>query len=169
VTSASLRHLGRLSLVFLASALCVVTAEAQGNRRSVLTVSGFPLTLTGTTVADFDNGFVLVGSTSFTVDLTTNAGAGGFSPRLTTVQVRCGAPCPANFAQVQWRTPVQTVWQSLTNAAFQTVEARVATFNGTNDPWSQTVEWRHLLLWASTPPVVSSQVAIDFQLVVSAP
>jgi hypothetical protein len=145
------------------------TAFAQGNRRTNIVVSGFPLTVASTTVTDFDNGFILFGSTSFTVDLRTNTGGGGFSPRVTTVQVRCGTPCPTTFAQVQWRTAAQPTWQSLNNVAFQTIESRTATFNGTNDPWSRTVEWRHQLLWASTPPVVSRQIAIDFQLVVTAP
>lgn len=143
-------------------------AEAQGNRRTNVTVAGFPLTVTNTTPADFDAAFVTFGSTSFTVDLRTNVGGGGFSPRVTTVNVRCGAPCPGTVGQLQWRRADLGIWNSL-STAFNTVESRTAAFNGVNDPWTNSMEWRYVLLWATTPPSAQVQFPIDFELVVTAP
>ncbi len=155
--------------VLLGSALVASPSGAQGNRRTNVTVSGFPLTVASTTAAAFTAGAVTFGTTSFTVDLRTNSGGGGFSPRVTTVQVRCGAGCPASVAQVQWRRADLGTWNSL-STVFTTIEARTATFNNpASDPWSRSMEWRYVLLWATTPPSAQRQFSIDFQLVVTAP
>ena len=161
------RALVALSLASAVLALPRVS-EAQGNRRTGVTITGFPRTVTSTTPDDFDAGFVSLGSTTFTVQLRTNAGAGGFSPRVTTVNVRCGAPCPGTAGQLQWRRADLGVWNSL-STAFNTVESRTATFNGINDPWTNSIEWRYVLLWATTPPAAQVQYPIDFELVVTAP
>lgn len=142
--------------------------SAQGNRRTVLTVTGFPLTVATTSADDFTTGSISFGSTSFSVDLTTNSGGGGFSPRVTTVNVLCAAGCPGTVAQVQWRRADLGVWNSLTTAPVF-IEARTATFSGTNDPWSRSVEWRYLLVWATTPPAAEVSFPISFELVVTAP
>ena len=80
------------------------TLRAQG-RRTDLTVTGLPFTVTQTTPADFDAGFVILGTLTFTVDATSNQPS--FSPRVTTVNVRCFAPCPStgtlNASRLQWR------------------------------------------------------------------
>ena len=141
--------------------------EGQTNRLTVLTLSGFPLTVTTTTTADYDAGSAVLGSTGFTVDLTSNAGA-GFATRVTTVNVQCGLPCPAGVGSLQWRRNDLGVWNSLTTS-FVLVEARTATFNGANDPWSNTIHWRYLLGWTTHPPAPTDQYLVQFQLVVSAP
>ncbi|MBX3175399.1 MAG: hypothetical protein KF709_13370 [Gemmatimonadaceae bacterium] len=158
------RFLGAFGLL---ATLASTGAGAQGLTFTSMSVAGFPLTVTGTTPDNFDSGSILFGNTSFTVNLILNF-FGNFNPRVTTVQVRCGAPCPASVAQVQWRRADLSTWNSL-STAFVTIETRTAYYNGTNDPWSQTLQWRYLLNWATTPPVVSLQFPIDFQLVVTAP
>lgn len=164
------RLLTVLSLV--AIGLLPSVSEAQGNRRTNLTTTGFPISATTTTPVDYDAGFVAIGSTGFTVDLRTNTGAGGFSPRVTTVRVRCGSPCPASGALpvsgLEWRRSDLGVWTPLTTA-FADVEARTATFNGTNDPWSNSIVWRYALTWAGVPPTAQTQYFIEFQLQVTAP
>lgn len=140
---------------------------AQGLTFTQMSVSGLPLTLSGTTPDDFDAGSASLGTSSFTVNLLLNLFF-NFSPRVTTVLVRCGAPCPAIASQVQWRRTDLSVWNTLTTA-FVPIETRTAFFNGANDPWSRTLDWRVQLNWATTPPVVAAQVPLDFQLVVTAP
>lgn len=161
----------RVTLLVLPVLLVFLWADAlagQGNRRSNVTISGFPLTVVGTSTTDFDAGFILFGQTSFTVDLRTNAGGGGFSPRSTTVSVRCGAPCPASGNQVEWRRVDLAAWNAL-STSFADIETRIAAFDGANDPWARNVEWRYTLAWATTPPGGPIQVPVEFQLVVAAP
>jgi hypothetical protein len=155
--------------------LVVLTADAahaQGNRRTVMTITGFPLTTTGTTVLDFDAGSVAVGSTNFDVNLTTNTGGGGFSPRVTTVRVRCNTPCPNSgtlpLTGLQWRRSDLGVWNTLTTA-FVTVETRTATFSGLNDPWANSLFWRYVLTYVGTPPTAATAYRVQFQLQVTAP
>lgn len=164
-----LRHLVAGVLVLL----CPVLAEGQGRRLTELAVAGFPLAITETTVADYDAGAVALGSTTFTVDLTRNAGGGGFSPRQTTVNVRCASPCPTSGtldgSALQWRLLSSGSFVPLTTA-FALVESRVAAFNGANDPWSNSIVWQYALDWATaTPTAVDAVFTIEFELVVTAP
>jgi hypothetical protein len=164
-----------MRLVVLTIALAVglpVRGGAQGNRRTTLAVTGLPLTATTTMATDFDAGSISLGSVAFTVDLTTNSGGGGFSPRVTTVQLRCGAPCPASgtlaVGSLEWRRADLGTWNALTTT-YVTVESRTATFNGTDDPWGNSVFWRYLLAWTSNPPTAATEWRLEFQLTVSAP
>lgn len=161
----------RFLVVALALAGAASRLEGQGNRRTVLTISGFPLSVGSTTIAQFDAGAIAIGTTSFSVDLTTNAGAGGFSPRVTTVNVACNVPCPvsgtAPVSGLEWQRGGTSTWTPL-STTFAFVESRTATFNGTNDPWSNTITWRFAPTFATTNPG-TTQFRIDFQLVVTAP
>jgi len=146
--------------------------SAQGNRRTEMTIAGFPLTSTSATPTEYDAGSVTLGSTTISVNLTTNSGAGGFSPRVTTVSVRCNTPCPATgtlaAAGLQWRRSDLGTWNAI-STVFNLVETRTATFNGTNDPWSNTIFWRYVLTWTGVPPTAATSYYIQFQLQVSAP
>ena len=136
-----------------------------------LSATGFPLTNAGPTLADFDAGAVMLGSTTFTVNLTLNI-FGSFSPRVTAVSVRCNPPCPASgtlpLYGLQWRRTDQATWNTLTTT-FAPVETRTATFNGTNDPWSNSLFWRYQLSYTDTPPQAATQFNVQFQLQVTAP
>lgn len=145
--------------------------EGQGNRRTRLTIAGFPLTVASTTIAQFDAGAIPLGATTFTVDLRTNSGGGGFSPRVTTVNVACNVPCPVSGTAVvsglQWQRGGTSTWTPL-STTFALVESRTGAFNGVNDPWSNTITWRYAPTFAATNPG-TTQFRIDFQLVVTAP
>jgi hypothetical protein len=145
-------------------------ARAQGGRRTALAVTGLPFTVTQTTPSDFDAGSVILGTLTFTVDATANTPV--FSPRATTVNVRCFAPCPAsgtlNAAALQWRRGDLGTWNTLTTT-LALVETRNVTFNGANDPWSNTIQFRYLLSWAGTPPTAATQFRVELELVVAAP
>jgi hypothetical protein len=164
------RALPRLFAIALLIAPTMLSA--QGNRRTNVTTTGFTLTSGGASTTDYDAGSVTIGTTGFTVNLTTNNGGGGFSPRVTTVQVRCNTPCPASgtlaLAGLQWRRTDLGVWNTLTTT-FVTIETRTATFNGTNDPWSNSVVWRYALTWGGVPPTAATAFNVQFQLVVAAP
>lgn len=145
------------------------TASAQWN--TVLTVTGWPLTVTSTTGNDFEAGFVSLGTTSFNVDATSNL-FNWFNTRVTSVEVQCVAACPRtgtlSATGIQWRRDDQATWTNLTTAYVE-VEERTVQYNGTNDPWSRTMQWRYLLSWTAHPPTAASQFRVRFRLVVSAP
>lgn len=161
----------RTALLGFALAAPLGTAEAQ-NRRTTLTLAGFPLAVASTSASDFDAGAVTLGSTSFTVDLTTNSGGGGFSPRVTEVAVACTAPCPntgtLGVSGLQWRRNDLGTWNALTTTNV-VVETRTATFNGTNDPWSNTLHWRYVLSWTANPPTGATNWQVAMRLTVTAP
>ena len=160
----SLRGRGLLVAVAL---LGSSTALAAQNQRTMIIVGGLPLTVTGITTTDFDAGSVTVGTVGFTVDLTTNSG-GGFTTRVVTVNVRCGAVCTGNFARYQWRRNDLGVWNTL-STTYATVETRTSTFGALNDPWSNSIHFRYLLSYATVPPQAATQHTLQFQLVVTAP
>ena len=158
------------ALMVGSSIVVPVEAYAQGGRRTFLYVTGLPFTVTGTTPAMFDAGAVILGTVTFTVDATANTPA--FSPRATTVNVRCFAPCPATgtlaSAGLQWRRGDLSAWNPLTTT-FNLVELRNLVYNGVNDPWSNTIQFRYALAWATTPPTPATQFQVELQLVVAAP
>jgi hypothetical protein len=158
----------RLPCALLLAALATTTATAQA--RTTLSVAGWPLTATSTSAADFENGFVPLGSTTFTVDLI--AANRPLETRLTTVEVQCVPACPRSgtlpLLGLQWRRDDQATWTALTTA-YALVESRVATFTGANDPWSRTMHWRYALTWAGVPPTAASEFRVSFRLVVAAP
>jgi hypothetical protein len=161
--------LGKLALAAGVLALLAVPGEAQGGRRTFLYVTGLPLTVTSTTAADFEAGAVQLGALTFTVDLTANNPA--FSPRSTTVELRCFA-CPAvgtlDPAGLEWRRGDLGTWTPIT-ATFAFVEQRIAFWNGADDPWSNTIHFRYLLDWATSLAGPAAEFQLELQLTVAAP
>lgn len=159
----------KIALAVGASVLTTANADAQGGRRTFLNISGLPLTVTSTSAADFEAGAVQIGTMTFTVDLTANNP--NFSPRLTTVEVRC-AVCPAAgtiaTAGLQWRRGDLGTWNPLT-ATFAFVEQRLAFWQGANHPWSNTISFRYALDWVTSAPAAATEFQLEFQLTVAAP
>jgi hypothetical protein len=139
-------------------------------QQTSLTLAGFPLTTTSTTGGDYEAGAVSIGSTTFTVNATSNFPT--LSPRTTTVYVTCRAACPRSgtlsINGLQWKRADQVAWTTITTG-YVVVESRSVTFNGANDPWTQTVQWRYLLNWTTTAPTAASSFYIRFRLEVAAP
>ena len=140
------------------------------NWQTVLTLNGWPLTVT-TSVTDFQAGSVALGSTTISVDATTNNND-RFPVRVTTIRVQCVAACPRSGTStatgLQWRRDDQAAWSDLTTT-YVDVETRTVTFNGTNDPWSRIMFWRYLVTWTGNPPATATEYRIMFQMVVAAP
>jgi hypothetical protein len=161
---------GRATALALFITLILALAPDAGAQNTVLTVTGFPLSVTSTTGADFETGSVSLGTTSFSVNATTNA---GFATRTTTVSVRCSAGnCPntgtLSLTGLQWRRVDQATWNQLTTTV-AAVETRQITFNGANDPWGNSIEWRYLLSWTANPPTAMTRFRIRFQLTTTSP
>lgn len=172
-TSAPLRAPLRwpLAAAFALVACLVMPSASVGAQpsRTSLTTSGLPLAVVSTTGADFDAGFVLLGSSTFTVEGT---GRTKDFPRTTTVQIGCGVPCPATgtaaLNALQWRRDDQVTWTTV-GTGFTTIEARAMLADGTDNTWGRTLFWRYVLDWTTTPPATDTQFLIDFQLVVTSP
>ncbi len=169
-TGRRLRSFAGAALVALLT-LAARPASVEAQWQTVLTLTGWPLNVTTTSANDFEAGFVLLGSTTIAVDLT-SALFGFFATRSTTVQVQCVAACPRSgslaLTGLQWRRDDQATWTTLTTA-YVDIEERTATFNGANDPWSRTLLWRYVLSWTANPPAPASQFRVRFRLVVAAP
>jgi len=165
VVSAGL-FIASLALLAALTALAPRAAAAQTIR---LTLNGWPLTAPATDGAAFEAGFVLIGTTSFTVDVTVPG-----LRRATTVQVECRGGCPQNgggnlpLTGLQWRRADQSGWTTLTED-YVDIETRNVNFLLENDPWSQTMYWRYLLDWTANPPSPNSTFRIRFRLLVTAP
>lgn len=156
-----------VGLGLVLAALIPATADGQRTR---MTLTGLPLTVTTTSANDFDAGSVSLGTVSFSVDATNNNPV--FSPRATTVQVQCVVACPNSgtlgVTSLQWRRDDLGTWNTLTTA-YATIETRNVTFNGANDPWSNSVHWRYLLTWTGNPPTAATLWRVRFRLVVAGP
>lgn len=158
-------------------ALMAPLAQAQGGpppgvgRRTAISITGLPVTIANISAADFDAGFRVLGTATFTVDATSNNPA--FSPRNTTVAVRCFSPCPATGTLaptgLQWRRGDLGTWIPLTTT-LALVETRTVTFGGANDPWSNTIQFRYVLDWATTAPTTApTTFNVELELTVAAP
>lgn len=158
-----MRPLGRILVATVLLVLCADFVQAQTNRLSRLTVSGFPLLDSETAIADLETGSISMGSTSFTVDLVSSAG-GQYTNRYTNVEILCAAPCPVDVTRLQWRRADSGTWNALSATTWASVEIRLATFNGTNDPWSQTIFWRYMVDWENTPPAPALEYRIQYRL-----
>jgi len=164
---------GRLML--LLAAVCTLAGanrplQAQPVRIN-LSVLGLPFAVTTTDGADFEQGFVILGSFSFTVQSLPTSGSGTKS---TTVQVRCRTACPRSgtlpVSGLQWRRVDTGTWVTATTG-YQTLETRTLTVgNAATDPWSNSVQWRYLLSWTANPPTAAAtQYRLEFRLTVANP
>jgi hypothetical protein len=145
-----MRVLGGL---LLGTALVTVPLHAQ---RTTLTVSGFPVVFAAPTAADLDGGTLSSSTaTTFTVEVT----AGQPIARLTTVSIRCQAPCPAtgsmSMAALLWRRADLGVWTPLTTMDVP-IESRIVgrrlPLPQSNNPWSNSLYWQALADWTSNAP-----------------
>jgi hypothetical protein len=137
---------GRLSLllglVFFASPMAAQT--------TTLALSGNVITFPAPTATDYNNGFVYSSGVLFTVDATSDAG----QAMMTTVAIKSTSANLGNgkvLADLQWRRSDLATWNSITLANVN-VEARSQTYNGANDPWSNTIFFRMKLSWTADPP-----------------
>lgn len=137
-------------LVALTLAASAATAEAQGNPRTDLALSGATVTFPAPTATDYLAGFVnSTSGVTFTVDA-----ANGSQPHTTTVQIRSLSASLGGgkvLADLQWRRSDLVAWNTIALTDAQ-VEQRVQVRGVLNDPWSNTIFFRMLLTWTADAP-----------------
>jgi hypothetical protein len=136
----------------LACAL-VLFASPVAAQSTTLNLGGNIITFPAPSAADYAAGFVnsLTGVT-FTVDATSSSG----QANTTTIAIKSTSANLGNgkiLADLQWRRSDLATWNSITLANVN-VEARAQTFNGANDPWSNTIFFRMKLAWTTDAPAV---------------
>lgn len=137
---------GRVSL--LLALLCFASPLA--GQSTTLTLSGNVITFPAPTATDFVNGYVYSSGVLFTVDATSNSG----QANVTTIAIKSTSANLGNgkiLADLQWRRSDLATWNTITLANVN-VETRSQTFNGANDPWSNTIFFRMKLTWTADAP-----------------
>ena len=122
-----------------------VTAQS-----TTLALSGNVITFPAPTATDYVNGYVCSTGVLFTVDATSSSG----QANVTTVVIKSTSANLGNgkvLADLQWRRSDLATWNTITLANV-TVETRNQTFNGANDPWSNTIFFRMKLTWTTDAP-----------------
>lgn len=148
VSGRKFEHSKVLFAVAFLGASMLSTAPARAQKTS-LTLTGSAITIATPTAADYAAGWKASASG---VTYTVNAVDG--VPRTTIVRIRAGASDLGNgkpLADLEWRRNDLGTWTSITNSDV-TVESRAVVLNGLNDPWSNSIHFRILLLWATDEP-----------------
>src|SRR6266513_5964557 len=142
-----------LGLVLLASPL---TAQ-----KTSLTLSGGTITFPAPTAADYVAGWInYTGGVTFTVAAQTG------TSRTTTISLRSTSANLGNgkvIGDLQWRRSDLATWNAITLTDAQ-VEQRIVIRGALNDPWSNTIFFRMVLIWSTDGPAVYSanyQVTLD--------
>jgi hypothetical protein len=134
-----------------------------------LTVSGLPMVMPAPTGTDFVNGSIESAPISYLVEA---IGGPVFSPRSTSVSIRCALPCPTSgtkaMASLQWRRGDLGAWSPISTGDVL-VEQRWMVMDLFNDPWTNTILFRFLLDWSTDPPGSSGEFNLVLTLTVVAP
>jgi hypothetical protein len=131
----------------------VCFASPAAAQTTTLALGGNTITFPAPTATDYVNGYVYSATgVLFTVDATSDAG----QAMTTTVAIKSTSANLGNakvLADLQWRRSDLATWNSITLANVN-VESRSQTFNGANDPWSNTIFFRMKLAWTKDAPAV---------------
>ncbi|MGB7212996.1 MAG: hypothetical protein WBC97_10255 [Gemmatimonadales bacterium] len=139
------------AVVVAASVLLPRAVAAQGTMS--LTVIGGPVAFTAPAAADFNAGSIASTGT-LTYSVATSGGPKGTS-HTSTVSIHAttgtlGGAKPVS--DLQWgRADLVGTWNGLTTSDAQ-VEQRTIVRKGTNDPWSNSLNFRMLLSYANDVP-----------------
>ena len=138
-------------LFLLLGLVCFASPAAA--QTTTLALGGNTITFPAPTATDYVNGYVYSATgVLFTVDATSDAG----QAMTTTVAIKSTSANLGNakvLADLQWRRSDLATWNSITLANVN-VESRSQTFNGANDPWSNTIFFRMKLTWTKDAPAV---------------
>lgn len=144
-----------------------VTVEGQVVRNR-LTLSATTITFPAVTEADYDAGSVAA-SSSITFTMDARNGATG-TTRTSIVSIRAGSATLGSgkpVSDLEWSRADVGTWNGLSTTDV-TIESRQFRRNGPNDPWSNTVNFRSLLDWASDGPATYT-ATIVFTLTITTP
>ena len=137
------------SAIFVSALLA--TASPLVGQTHTLTLAGNTITFPAPTAADYVAGWINSSTgVTFTVDATATSGQSS----TTTIAIKSNSANLGNgkaLATLQWRRSDLGAWNTITTTNVN-VEARAVTFNGANDPWSNTIFFRMLLSWTTDAP-----------------
>jgi len=139
--------------VLCAATLLSAPLFAQGS--VVLTVTGGPVTVPAPVVADYNAGFVLEPTgLSYNVNIT---GGPPTSLHTETVSIRSTSGSFGTLAvgNLQWQRAGQTTWNSLTTSD-ATIETRSLITRNIGNNWTNSIQFRCLIGWTTTPPATYS-------------
>jgi hypothetical protein len=128
----------------------VCFASPLAAQSTTLALGGNIITFPAPTATDYVNGYVYSSGVLFTVDATSSSG----QANVTTIAIKSTSANLGNgkvLADLQWRRSDLATWNTITLANVN-VEARSQTFNGANDPWSNTIFFRMKLTWTTDAP-----------------
>jgi hypothetical protein len=129
----------------------VLFASPAAAQSTTLNLAGNIITFPAPTAADYVAGFVNSATgVTFTVDALSSSG----QANTTTIAIKSTSANLGNgkvLADLQWRRSDLATWNSITLANVN-VESRLQTFNGANDPWSNTIFFRMKLAWTTDAP-----------------
>jgi hypothetical protein len=117
---------------------------------TTLALGGNVITFPAPTATDYVNGYVYSSGVLFTVDATSSSG----QANTTIIAIKSTSANLGNgkvLADLQWRRSDLATWNTITLANVN-VETRSQTFNGANDPWSNTIFFRMKLTWTTDAP-----------------
>jgi hypothetical protein len=129
-------------------------ASPAAGQATTLALGGNIITFPAPTATDYVNGYVYSTGVTFTVDATQDAG----QAMTTTVALKSTSANLGNgkvLADLEWKRSDLATWNAITLVNVN-VESRSQTFNGANDPWSNTIFFRMKLSWTADPPAAHS-------------
>ena len=140
---------GKLALAILFA--LAVTASTLRAQTVSLTLANNAITFAAPTAADYNAGWINSGSgVTFTVNETATGG-GTVTTKIVVRSTSANLGGGKVIGDLQWRRSDLSTWNAITTTDV-TVESRTVTFNGTNDPWSNTIFFRLLLDWTKDAP-----------------
>jgi hypothetical protein len=145
----TLRSIGLASASLACAALGLASPLA--GQSTTLTLANNTITFPSPTATDYLNGWV---NSATGVTFTINATATGGGSTTTLVQIRSTSVNLGGgkvLADLQWRRSDLAAWNPITTGDVA-VESRSQTFNGANDPWSNTIFFRMKLTWTTDAP-----------------
>ena len=137
-----------IRLAFLLGLVCFASPVAA--QSTTLTLGGNIITFPAPTATDYINGYVYSSGVLFTVDATSSSG----QANTTTIAIKSTSANLGNgkvLTDLEWRRSDLATWNTITLANVN-VESRTQTYNGTNDPWSNTIFFRMKLTWTTDAP-----------------
>ena len=153
MTQIGRHHTKWLSSVALTAMLaCAILSLAKplAGQAHTLALAGNVITFPAPTAVDYNAGFINSTGVTFTVN-STQSGGGSATTTIAIKSTSANLGSGKVLADLQWRRSDLATWNTITLVNVN-VEARSVTFNGLNDPWSNTIFFRMLLSWTKDIP-----------------
>jgi hypothetical protein len=146
---------GALRTVGVLCAATLLSAPLFAQGSVVLTVTGGPVTVPAPAVADYNAGFVVDPTVlSYNVNI---SGGPPTALHTETVSIRSTSGSFGTLAvgNLEWERAGQSTWNSLTTTDV-TIESRSGITRLIGNNWTNTVQFRCLIGWTTTPPATYS-------------